>query len=291
MASACTPPASSSESAVDHAVALEPGLPFERLRHDINAEMSLPARPVRRHGPRAGAIRHHLEALRARKPRSTFCDKIGGTHAAAAHIGGPATNLRVNGRHSLRFEDSRSYCQVLKASSQKRIMIGHEIRTRLCSTASASSRRRIAGRKPAARLANGRAARRRPPTARPKGRGNEKDYWRFCLDHVREYNQSYNFFAGMSDDAVMAYQKDALTGHRPTWKMGTGKGPARARISRSFGSGSDPFEPVRRGLARRAAGARGSGRPIRNAERKALDSSASRSAPRRIRSRCASRNW
>ena len=32
----------------------------------------------------------------------------------------------------------------------------------------------------------------------PKGRQNEKDYWNFCLVHVREYNQSYNFFAGMS---------------------------------------------------------------------------------------------
>jgi len=56
----------------------------------------------------------------------------------------------------------------------------------------------------------------------PKGRGRENEYWRFCLDHARAYNQSYNFFTGMSDAAVMAYQKDALTGHRPTWKMGTG---------------------------------------------------------------------
>jgi hypothetical protein len=23
----------------------------------------------------------------------------------------------------------------------------------------------------------------------PKGRGQEKDYWHFCLNHVREYNQ------------------------------------------------------------------------------------------------------
>src|SRR5438045_2117331 len=53
----------------------------------------------------------------------------------------------------------------------------------------------------------------------PKGRGQEREYWRFCLDHVREYNHSYNFFAGMSDDAVARYQKDAVTGHRPTWKM------------------------------------------------------------------------
>ena len=54
----------------------------------------------------------------------------------------------------------------------------------------------------------------------PKGRNREREYWRFCLSHVREYNQSYDFFAGMSDDAVARYQKDALTGHLPTWRMG-----------------------------------------------------------------------
>ncbi|MBV9078424.1 MAG: molecular chaperone DnaJ, partial [Methylobacteriaceae bacterium] len=53
----------------------------------------------------------------------------------------------------------------------------------------------------------------------PKGRGREGQYWRFCLGHVREYNQKYNYFAGMSDDDVVAYQKDAVVGHRPTWTM------------------------------------------------------------------------
>src|SRR5258708_5000186 len=60
----------------------------------------------------------------------------------------------------------------------------------------------------------------------PKGRLRENEYWRFCLGHVREYNQSYNFFAGMSDDAVAKYQKDAVTGHRPTWKKGMNCGGA-----------------------------------------------------------------
>jgi hypothetical protein len=63
----------------------------------------------------------------------------------------------------------------------------------------------------------------------PKGRGREGQYWRFCIDHVREYNANYNYFAGMSDDAVVAYQKDAVIGHRPTWAMGVNptaaKGP------------------------------------------------------------------
>ncbi len=54
----------------------------------------------------------------------------------------------------------------------------------------------------------------------PKGRGQEGRYFQFCLDHVRAYNASYNYFAGMSDQAVAAYLKDAIIGHRPTWAMG-----------------------------------------------------------------------
>ena len=54
----------------------------------------------------------------------------------------------------------------------------------------------------------------------PRGRGFEGRYFTFCLDHVRQYNATYNFFDGMSDDQVAHFQKDALTGHRPTWKAG-----------------------------------------------------------------------
>jgi DnaJ domain len=103
----------------------------------------------------------------------------------------------------------------------------------------------------------------------PKGRGREKDYWRFCLGHVREYNQSYNFFAGMSDASVIAYQKDALTGHRPTWKMGTGRGTVRPDFQ-AFAGHADPFGLFSEGL-RAEQQARAETRSIRNAERKALD--------------------
>jgi hypothetical protein len=54
----------------------------------------------------------------------------------------------------------------------------------------------------------------------PKGRGREGQFWHFCLEHVRDYNKTYNYFAGLPDDAVGAYQRDAATGHRPTWTMG-----------------------------------------------------------------------
>ena len=103
----------------------------------------------------------------------------------------------------------------------------------------------------------------------PKGRGKENEHWRFCLDHVREYNANYNFFAGMSDAAVMAYQKDALTGHRPTWKMGTGKGDVRPDFS-AFGTRNDPFSLFGEGIKAEQQ-AKAETRTIRNAERKALD--------------------
>ncbi len=103
----------------------------------------------------------------------------------------------------------------------------------------------------------------------PKGRANEGQYWRYCLGHVREYNQSYNYFAGMTDDAVLKYQKDAITGHRPTWKMGTGK---RGTIEEQA---ADPFGMFREfGGESRVHADRAKveeTRTIRNAERKAFN--------------------
>ncbi|MBU3890882.1 J domain-containing protein [Methylosinus sporium] len=70
----------------------------------------------------------------------------------------------------------------------------------------------------------------------PMGRLREGQYFCFCLEHVREYNNSYNYFNGMSDEAVARYLKDdATTGHRPTWSMGVKRGQASFR--------EDPLRP------------------------------------------------
>jgi hypothetical protein len=83
----------------------------------------------------------------------------------------------------------------------------------------------------------------------PMGRLREGQYFCFCLDHVREYNATYNYFNGMSDEAVLVYQKEALTGHRPTWKMGANHGdPASGRMR-------DPFN-MRDGGGAKRRGAR-----------------------------------
>ncbi len=112
----------------------------------------------------------------------------------------------------------------------------------------------------------------------PKGRENAREYWHFCLDHVREYNQSYNFFSGMNAEAVARYQKDALTGHRPTWKMGANGSGKGGNGNADLDAASDPFamfaEINGRARWRPGPGADTETKPetrkVFNAERKAL---------------------
>jgi len=94
---------------------------------------------------------------------------------------------------------------------------------------------------------------------------------------VREYNQSYNFFSGMNDEAVARYQKDALTGHRPTWKMGANTSAKKGGAEADLEGAADPFSMFSElnGRGRWRPGVEGTApkpeaRKVFNAERKAL---------------------
>jgi DnaJ-like protein len=110
----------------------------------------------------------------------------------------------------------------------------------------------------------------------PRGRQFEGEYLNLCLDHVREYNRDYNFFQGLDDAAVSSFQKDAITGHRPTWRLGENSW-ASSKTGRKAPPGGfrrhaahdDPFELFSDTSGRRPSQA---ARPVRNAERKALHS-------------------
>jgi DnaJ-domain-containing protein 1 len=51
----------------------------------------------------------------------------------------------------------------------------------------------------------------------PKDRALSDYYW-FCQEHAREYNQAWNFFAGMSDREVNDHMMKSFYGDRPTWR-------------------------------------------------------------------------
>lgn len=108
----------------------------------------------------------------------------------------------------------------------------------------------------------------------PKGRGREGEYYNLCLDHVREYNKSYNYFAGMADDDIVAYQRSASTGHRPTWTMGVnpdGEKSSRVHPNRAWAAAfADPFGIFGGGQMHRPAEPETARRPLRNLERRSF---------------------
>lgn len=63
----------------------------------------------------------------------------------------------------------------------------------------------------------------------PRGRDALRTYYWFCLDHIREYNKAWNYFAGMSREEVEHYVREDVVGWRPTWPIGLrqrfGRGP------------------------------------------------------------------
>jgi len=107
------------------------------------------------------------------------------------------------------------------------------------------------------------------PHKAPMGRGNEGKFFNYCTEHVQQYNKQYNYFQGMKDDEVAGFQKDAQTGHRPTWRMGQNSfanvsGMRRKAVNMS----KDPFGL--NGVGEKQAGRHPSGRALRNTELKAL---------------------
>lgn len=83
----------------------------------------------------------------------------------------------------------------------------------------------------------------------PKSRHQLNEHIWFCLEHARSHNESWNYFSGMSDAEVRAFQTEATVGHRPTWPLGKRaahpkNGQAHIRdVHRVFGDGFEEPSP------------------------------------------------
>lgn len=78
----------------------------------------------------------------------------------------------------------------------------------------------------------------------PQSRRQLHRYWWFCLEHVREYNAAWNYYAGMSDSEVEADIRSDTVWQRPSWPLGAKLrvcGWQSARIRDPFGT----FEQAR----------------------------------------------
>jgi hypothetical protein len=74
----------------------------------------------------------------------------------------------------------------------------------------------------------------------PKSKDNLNEHLWFCLEHARAHNESWDYFAGMSDVEIETFRDAAVIGHRPTWPLG--KRAARPRNGHAPHNFEDGFE-------------------------------------------------
>jgi curved DNA-binding protein CbpA len=58
----------------------------------------------------------------------------------------------------------------------------------------------------------------------PRSRRQLDDYVWFCLEHVRAFNQSWDYYGGMSAEQIEALRREDTVWQRPTWPLGSGHG-------------------------------------------------------------------
>ena len=72
----------------------------------------------------------------------------------------------------------------------------------------------------------------------PKSRTQLNDYFWFCLDHVRDYNRAWDYYAGMSQAEIERHVRNDVVGGRPTWPLGKwgahGPGGRSYRVDSAF---------------------------------------------------------
>lgn len=105
--------------------------------------------------------------------------------------------------------------------------------------------------------------------AQDGGAGSDGPNWRWlCLDHVREFNQSYNFFNGMSPDEIEAAQRPFAGWERETRAFSSNA----ASPPPKWQDFSDPLDAIgaRFRERMRQAKARDDGKPLSGDDRSAL---------------------
>jgi DnaJ domain len=54
----------------------------------------------------------------------------------------------------------------------------------------------------------------------PKSPRHLSDYWWFCLDHVRAYNSTWDYYKGMTPAQIEAQLRADTSWQRPSWPLG-----------------------------------------------------------------------
>ncbi len=77
----------------------------------------------------------------------------------------------------------------------------------------------------------------------PRSRQELRNYIWFCLEHIRAFNQSWNYYDGIEGEELEEEIRRATTWERPTWKFGTRSASESFSFEDSFGVFGDEAQP------------------------------------------------
>ena len=55
----------------------------------------------------------------------------------------------------------------------------------------------------------------------PKSRDQLREYLYFCINCIRDFNKSWNYFEGLNEQELEVEIRKSVTWDRPSWKFGT----------------------------------------------------------------------
>lgn len=99
----------------------------------------------------------------------------------------------------------------------------------------------------------------------PYARDRLNEYRWFCLEHVREYNKKWDFFAGLDAEQIEQHIRADTTWRRPVWPLGSRGGGGGPRIHDPLGLRDDA------GLGERPAPRMDGSEQLTPAERSAIE--------------------
>ncbi len=81
----------------------------------------------------------------------------------------------------------------------------------------------------------------------PKSRITLNDYYFFCLDHIKEYNKSWDFYKGLSVNQIENSMREDIIWNRPSWPLKGNPYKVMEQINNFFSDEFDELNPEKNG--------------------------------------------
>ncbi len=77
----------------------------------------------------------------------------------------------------------------------------------------------------------------------PKSRIQLNDYYLFCLEHIKEYNKSWDFYKGLSVNQIENSMREDIIWNRPSWPLKGNPQKVIEQINQFFNDQEDYIDP------------------------------------------------